>query len=296
MSKRILVAVDLSDASIEVLRAGRALATSRGAALAVVYVAANFSDVQPFFPQNYGANLTNALQIEQIARAAFEKRIAEVEGCAEIEAFFERGSAYAEIVRRAETWAADLVLVGSHGHTALERALLGSVASKVARHAHCAVMVVRSHRGRGVVLAATDLSDPSLPAVARGVEEARLRGSKLLIAHALGAGLADYGADAAAFFGSSALPRTPDARQQAHEILGGLLRRAAEQLGGAAEPLVLEGSPVASIVRAVEEHGADLLVVGTHGRTGLARLLMGSVAERLMEQAPCSVLVVRQAD
>jgi nucleotide-binding universal stress UspA family protein len=282
---------------MDVLKEGRALATARGAALAVAYVAANFSDIQPFVPQHYGVNLTSALEIEQIARAAFEKRVAAVEGCGEIEAFFERGSAYAEIVRRAEAWAADLILVGSHGHTGLTRALLGSVAGKVARHAHCEVLVVRPYAGRGIVLVATDLSDPCLPAVRRAVEEARMRGCKLLIAHALGTGLIDYGADAAAFSGSSApgAASTLDAREQAREMLPGLLQDLAAQLGGAAEPLVLEGSVTASIVRAAEEHGADLLVVGTHGRTGIRRLLMGSVAERVLEHAPCSVLVVRQS-
>ncbi len=54
-----------------------------------------------------------------------------------------------------------------------------------------------------------------------------------------------------------------------------------------------EGDPAVEIVRFAVENGCDLIVMGTHGRTGLERLLMGSVAERVLREAPCSVLVVK---
>jgi nucleotide-binding universal stress UspA family protein len=57
--------------------------------------------------------------------------------------------------------------------------------------------------------------------------------------------------------------------------------------------IFLEGDPGTEIVRYATEAGMDLIVMGTHGRTGLERLLMGSVAERVMREAPCSVLVVK---
>jgi nucleotide-binding universal stress UspA family protein len=55
----------------------------------------------------------------------------------------------------------------------------------------------------------------------------------------------------------------------------------------------LEGDPAQEIVRFAADAGMDLIVMGTHGRTGLERLLMGSVAEKVMREAPCSVLVVK---
>jgi nucleotide-binding universal stress UspA family protein len=55
----------------------------------------------------------------------------------------------------------------------------------------------------------------------------------------------------------------------------------------------LEGDPATEIVRYAAEAGIDLIVMGTHGRTGLERLLMGSVAEKVMREAKCSVLVVK---
>jgi nucleotide-binding universal stress UspA family protein len=61
----------------------------------------------------------------------------------------------------------------------------------------------------------------------------------------------------------------------------------------AIESLVLWGNPAIDICRIAEEHHADLIVTSTHGRTGLAHLFMGSVAERVVRHAPCSVLVVR---
>ncbi len=57
--------------------------------------------------------------------------------------------------------------------------------------------------------------------------------------------------------------------------------------------VLLEGDPAAEIVDYAREANSDLIVMGTHGRTGLERLLMGSVAERVLREAPCSVLVVK---
>ena len=57
--------------------------------------------------------------------------------------------------------------------------------------------------------------------------------------------------------------------------------------------VLLEGDPAEEIIRHAAEARADLIVMGTHGRTGLARLLMGSVAEKVLRGATCSVLVVK---
>ena len=59
---------------------------------------------------------------------------------------------------------------------------------------------------------------------------------------------------------------------------------------------LVEGDPAAGILRYARDHGVDLLVLGTHGRTGLRRLVLGSVAERVVRQAPCPVMVVRPKD
>jgi nucleotide-binding universal stress UspA family protein len=81
---------------------------------------------------------------------------------------------------------------------------------------------------------------------------------------------------------------------EARAALVELLRSSMERFGASGEARVVEGPPVAAVLHAVEELNPELLVVGTHGRTGLQRLALGSVAERLVSHAPCSVLVVRQ--
>jgi nucleotide-binding universal stress UspA family protein len=68
---------------------------------------------------------------------------------------------------------------------------------------------------------------------------------------------------------------------------------AAEARGVGARGLLVTGPPAEAVVDAAARDGADLLVVGTHGRTGLERVLIGSVAERIVRAAPCPVLVVR---
>lgn len=290
-----MVALDLSDSSLAALKSARALADERGATLAVVHVAAHYSDVQPFFPQSYGPNMTHHLELERLARDTLERELAQVEGCNDVERFFEIGTPYAEIVRRAEAWNADLIVVGSHGKTGVSRALLGSVAEHVVRLAHCAVLVSRPAAGSGVVLAATDLSDPSLPAVAAAAEEARRRGARLTVVHAMESSIAAYGAPAAALFGSTVPVPSPEDQRLVREWLMTVLGDAMRRFGADGEPLVVEGGVVASVVRAVEERRADLLVIGTHGRTGLSRLLLGSVAEKLVRLVDCSVLVARKS-
>ena len=72
------------------------------------------------------------------------------------------------------------------------------------------------------------------------------------------------------------------------------LRVRAETAGASAvQTLVAEGSPAEEIARCAERGGFDLIVIGTHGRRGVQRVLIGSVAERVVRLAPCPVLTVR---
>ena len=74
------------------------------------------------------------------------------------------------------------------------------------------------------------------------------------------------------------------------------LRDRADDAGVAVETAVLQGPPHGSILTYVEDHGVDLVVMGTHGRTGLGRWLLGSVTERVVRTAPVPVLTVREPD
>jgi len=65
------------------------------------------------------------------------------------------------------------------------------------------------------------------------------------------------------------------------------------QKGVEVHPILKEGSPVGEILNAVKEIPAEMIVLGTHGRSGLNRFMMGSVAERVLRQAPCPIVLVR---
>lgn len=71
----------------------------------------------------------------------------------------------------------------------------------------------------------------------------------------------------------------------------------AAEISGSAKPTVIvrDGSPFLEIVAAAEEHNADLIVLGTHGRTGLPHIVLGSVAERVVRHAKCPVLTIRSS-
>jgi nucleotide-binding universal stress UspA family protein len=81
-------------------------------------------------------------------------------------------------------------------------------------------------------------------------------------------------------------------RKAAEQAVAGKVERL-KGLGLQVEGRVVEGRPDEAIVKAAEEAGADLIVVGSHGRTGLKRILLGSVAERVIGNANCPVLVVK---
>lgn len=195
---------------------------------------------------------------------------------------------YAAIVRRAEAWAADLVVVGYRGSTGLKQVWLGGVAEKVVRYAHCPVLVVRPRPGSQRIIVGTDFSDPALPAVRAACEEARRVDGQVTVVHAVEMPL--MLPDAAGLTGAEvSVPLLDDLEADANQKL--LAAMAACQVPG--DYVLTRERPALALVRQAESVPADLLVVGTHGRSGLSRVLLGSTAEAVVRTAPCSVLVVR---
>jgi nucleotide-binding universal stress UspA family protein len=203
---------------------------------------------------------------------------------------FEEGSATACILRQAEQRGARLVVVGAAGKQPLERALLGSTAEQVVRHAHGPVLVARPSAEFGSVLAATDLTEATAAVLEAAVAEAARRDAPLVAIHSL-----DVGHPAiAAIEPSVVLPAATltALREACRETLVASLARFGAPRG---TPIVVDGPPTASIPHVARELQADLLVVGTHARSALRRVFLGSVAQALIRRAPCSVLVVRVA-
>ena len=139
------------------------------------------------------------------------------------------------------------------------------------------------------ILVATDFSSASRPAFRRAVEMAVASGATLWIGHVV--------PPAPKSTGRYAWPRMYKEmdlyiRTDAEKRLRSLLAKA-KSAGARARTLLLSGVPPEAIRRAAGAHRADLVVLGTHGRTGAARFFIGSVAARVLATAPCPVLTVR---
>jgi nucleotide-binding universal stress UspA family protein len=180
---------------------------------------------------------------------------------------------YAGILEEAQELQPDLIVMGRHGVTGLSRLLMGSVTARVIGHSPFNVLVVP-------------------PGVSPGFK-------RLLVAHD-GSPYSDAAWEEAlrlaVQFGAALIAATVAPDPQADEALEitRTLRARAEQRGLALDTMVLRGRTDEAIVSAARFKEADLIVLGSHGRTGLKRLLMGSVAERVIGQSPCAVLVVKR--
>jgi nucleotide-binding universal stress UspA family protein len=138
---------------------------------------------------------------------------------------------------------------------------------------------------------ATDFSPASRAAFAKAIEIARATRAQLIVAHAL-APIVPLIAE-----GMYVSPATwdkiaADARAVARKQLDKVVRAAKKRMPRAAG-LLVEGPPAERIIRAAKAKRADLLVLGTHGRTGLTKVFLGSVAARVVATAPCPVSTVR---
>lgn len=148
--------------------------------------------------------------------------------------------------------------------------------------------------GRGgkspLFLVATDGSRPAIKAVDAAIEHARRWDARLRVVTVLE--LQVYGMGTGAL-GPQVASVLPQVDASAHVVLAEAVRRA-EKAGIEADEVLLRAHEAASaIVRDAEKSKAELIVVGSHGRTGLPRMLLGSVAERVVRLSHCPVLVIR---
>jgi nucleotide-binding universal stress UspA family protein len=201
------------------------------------------------------------------------------------------------IVEEAHNMSADLVVVGSRGHGRLATMVLGSTSAEVVDHAPAPVLVARGTRIERIVLA----WDGS-PVAERAVDAVRhwpilqAAETRVVVVADVGTawwtGFADVGAsvspEQATIAVEAARATLAEAERMADDVV-----RVLREAGRTAEADVREGDPADAIIAAAQDAGADLIVLGTHGRTGLARLRMGSVASSVVRHAPCSVLVMR---
>jgi len=197
------------------------------------------------------------------------------------------------LVQMSRDLGADLLVVGSHGRTGLSRLLLGSVAGYVVVHASCSVLVVkRASRASGTrplrILLGIDDSPGAMDATRflcslRWPPQTRVQ---LLSA-------VPPTSERLFETGTIAMQVASDRMRVQEEILC-RHEQLVKDAGLASEVAMPEGDARVELENAANRFEPDLLVVGSHGRTGLSRLVLGSVAAHLVAHAPCSVLVVKR--
>jgi nucleotide-binding universal stress UspA family protein len=289
----ILAATDLSESGDEAVRQAHARALRANCPLVVIGVVPNILKDDPAFPH---LDTHVSAQTAGVKARASESALARVaaltgRGPDDFELRIEEGVPATVIVARAEALHARLVVLGANTPTARDpHPPLGPVVEAVMRHAHSPVLLARQTPETRRVLVATDFSDPSLPAVEAAVHEARAREASLAILHCL-----ELGSLAALSEGPFDAPMivAEPVVVELRELASTRLMQALVRFGASGEAVLVEGSPAAVIPKEAEDRHVDLLVIGTVGKSGLRRLLLGSVAEAVARRAPCSVLIVR---
>jgi nucleotide-binding universal stress UspA family protein len=188
---------------------------------------------------------------------------------------------------------ADLVIVGTHGRTGFKRLLLGSVAERIVRYSATPVMVARpvtfAEGGYRRILVPTDFSEAAEAAVATATALARPGGS-VDVLHCWRLPSAIHTAPTADLAGVAADTLRVELAKNTEAMGRELIERYREQCKRVAFNQV-EDSAVRGIHERVETGVYDLVVMGSHGRRGLRRWLLGSVAEATVRHSPCSVVV-----
>jgi len=187
----------------------------------------------------------------------------------------------------------DLVVMGTHGRSGMNRLLTGSVAEEVVRRAPCPVFTVLSQTEEGTpptidrVLAPVDLSEQSSLVANHAAALAEVYSAPLDLLHVVeeAAYPTVYGVD-------PLTPSLPDVQDRARKALEALIDRT-DTPSESVQAHVLAGYAARDIVAFAEEHAADLIVMATHGRTGFERFLIGSVAEKVVRRASCPVFTVK---
>ncbi len=290
---RILVATDFSASASRAKDYAVFLAHAYGADLCIIHVSLPY-------PTLSADAYADPMWLDPI-RAEVERCLTELTaqlraGGVRASARHTVGTPSEAVLQAANEDGADLIVVGTQGRTGLDHVLLGSTAERVMSGAPCPVLAVRATSrsweitGRNAierVLIPVDFSDCSLDALEFGIQVARRFESSVTLLHVLEwAWLRQH-------FTISELAEGQSARQEMEASLAqyaDVLRRE----GLTVDTVIRGGGGAADfVIETAQEQNADLVIMGTHGRRGIQRAFMGSVAASVLRQAPCPVLTVK---
>ena len=279
--RKILVAVDGSESSLYALREACRLSSFEKCWITVVSVVPPYEGDLALV----GVNKVMASMRQPVEKAlSAAKELAQQEG-ALIKPVLEEGEPDRRITDLADAENFDLIVMGRKGRHGIEKALVGSITARVIGYSQRDVLVVPKDAPLGLerILLATDGSKYSKAAIEKAIEFARSYGNELKVV--------------------SIVNVHPDFFSEAPEVLDNMVEKAkkyveavkeqATSAGVNTKGFVREGDTYKKIIDLARELDVHIIIIGSHGRTGLKRLLMGSVAERVIGLAPCPVLIVK---
>ena len=283
---KILLATDGSEEAELAARTAADLAAKTGSELHVVHVLVLPPEA---LRDPFGTEARK--EFEKRGRERLDELVGRLEasGGAVGGAHLRVGSPAAEIVAQAEELGAGMVVLGSRGLGAMRRALMGSVSDSVVRHAPCPVLVVRSEplAFPTKILLATDGSEEATLAASTAAELAKGTDSELHVVH--------VGSFVPTFL--AATEEEPGrAAREARKTLDNEVGRIQAADGTVVQAHLRVGGAPEEVVVLAEDMGAGLIVMGSRGRGGIRRALMGSVSETVMRHAHCPVFLVRGDD
>jgi nucleotide-binding universal stress UspA family protein len=305
---KILLPVDFSDYSKPALERAAALAKCLGAEVHILHVW-EFPEPLPLdsAAQKRFDSKAFAAVVQAHAQERLDALMAEASalGVTISRKLSVPGHPSQAIVDIARDEAYDLIVLGTHGRTGFKRTVLGSIAEKVVRHAPCPVLTIRAGapKGRALptrILVPVDYSASSSAALAYATALAAALSAEVEVVHVWDR--PSYVSGEVIVHGST------DERRSLSELIQASAERDMSKFlekfrvssglddAELAPPRLLAGEPVSTLLGELERGTHDLVIVGTHGRTGFVHLVLGSVAERLVRLSPVAVITVPSAE
>lgn len=298
----IVVPIDFSSESLRVLDYAVVVAEQFGAVLHPVHVRSHHEAMAIERAGNIIGNYDDGISYLQDRLADIERKH-RLKFAPETCHIFS-GRPFEEICRLAREIDADLIILGSRGHSGFKRVLLGSTAERVVRYASCPVLVPRGQRFKAAIglagsmrlklrniLVPVDFSDCSVAAVNYGVFLAKKFNAAVRLLYSVELDVN--------FVVQSRISGALAAVLKTDQVLAENQMKQFKSIhipaNVSCETQVLIGSPVDQICACSRKREIDLVAISTHGRTGVQHALVGSVAERVVRHAECPVLVVPTA-
>ena len=288
-TERLLLAAESSEFSEGAIREAISLSKRCGSKLTALSVIESNPEFGSMAPA-----ILEKMEKEVLTHLDSVKARARQEGVACETITYEGEDSYKYIVEEAVKQKSTMIIMGRRGKKGFRRLVMGSTTAWTIGHAPCSVLVVP--RAAQVefksVVVATDGSKYSAVAASEAIGIAKRNNAKLT---ALAVVPADIAMPTDIDFAAIQREKLADQDLQAAEKNAKVVKDAAQKAGVDAQAFVMSGKPADAIIEIAKDKSADLIVVGSHGRTGLDRLLMGSVAERVIVMSSCAVLVVKRS-